>query len=229
MVDARFRNADGAPVVLEMADAIARHRQSLSDIDGLIGDGDHGINMNKGFQLCRQRLDPAAMNLSASLRLLGDILMDEIGGSMGPLYGMAFRAMARSCKDADWIDGDVFADMLLKAEEKVRVIGECEEGEKTLLDVLAPARRAFDATWVETGDFALALQAMREAADAGREATIGMLARKGRSSRLGERSRGVADAGATSCALLLESISREVRARLLAIDGPQVERAQRHS
>lgn len=211
----RFRNAEGASVVQEMVKVIADQRQYLSDIDGLIGDGDHGINMDKGFQLCSRQIDPAHMDLSSSLRLLGDTLMEEIGGSMGPLYGMAFRAMARASKDAEWIDAVVFAEMLHQAEEKVRLVGECVEGDKTILDVLAPARRAFVDAWTISSDFIVALATMGEAAEAGRVATTGMIAQKGRSSRLGERSRGVPDAGATSCALLLDAMGR-VAAHLIA-------------
>lgn len=216
-----FANKAGTAIVPAMIAAIAEQRQHLSDIDGLIGDGDHGINMDKGFQMCQPRLDPAGQDMSASFRLLGEVLMDQIGGSMGPLYGVIFRSMARASKDAERIDAATFLKMLQLAEAKVREIGQCEEGDKTLLDVLAPARLAFEQQLGRGGDFSAALDAMASAAAAGREATVGMVARKGRSSRLGERSRGVPDAGATSCCLLLSTMAREIQALLREESAPR--------
>ena len=202
-----FSNTDGVAVTLALIDAIEESKQRLSDIDGLIGDGDHGINMNKGFQLCKQQLDPAATNMSASLKLLGTVLIERIGGAMGPLYGSFFRAMARASKNAEQIDASVFAAMLRAAEDKVRSLGHCEIGDKTMLDTLAPAAEAFAAAAAEGADFDAALDAMATAAAAGRDATVDMVAKKGRASRLGERSRGVPDAGATSCCVILTTMA----------------------
>jgi dihydroxyacetone kinase-like protein len=81
--------------------AIQDNKQYLSDIDGLIGDGDHGINMNKGFTLCQEELRQAPGDLAHGLKTLSQVLMTQIGGSMGPLYGMFFKAMARACKDKE--------------------------------------------------------------------------------------------------------------------------------
>ncbi len=206
-----FSNQEGVAVTLALIDAVAENKQNLSDLDGLIGDGDHGVNMNKGFQLCREQLDPATMNLSDSFRLLGTVLMDQIGGAMGPLYGSIFRALARTSKDHERIDAVVFAGMLEAAEGKVRELGQCEPGDKTLLDVLAPATEAFKRALAGGKDFRSALEAMEKAAGAGREATVDMVAKKGRSSRLGERSRGVPDAGATSCCLILITMAGTIK------------------
>lgn len=211
-----FHDKAGITVTLAMIDVIARHREQLSDIDGLIGDGDHGINMDKGFRLCAEALDTRSMGFVESLRILGDTLMDRIGGSMGPLYGMMFRSMAKTARDRDQIDATLFAAMLGSAELKIRGIGQCQEGEKTLLDVLAPARRAFDEASSRGASFTESLEAMEAAANSGCKATIEMIARKGRASRLGERSRGVPDPGASSCRLLLTSMSCQIRSILSA-------------
>ncbi len=208
-----FRNEGGVAIVRAMIDVIAANRQHLSDIDGLIGDGDHGVNMNKGFQQCATQLGPDTASLSASLRVLGLALL-EIGGSMGPLYSSLFRAMGSVADKHDWIDAAVFESMLAAAGEKIRAVGECQPGDKTLLDVLAPARTAFAATREAGGTFPQALEALKAAAAAGRDATTSMIARRGRASRLGERSRGVPDPGATSCCLLLTTLATGAAARL---------------
>ncbi len=206
-----FSNKDGVVIMVALIDAIEANRQKLSDIDGLIGDGDHGINMNKGFQLCKAQLDLETMNFSESLKLLGTALIERIGGAMGPLYGSFFRAMARACKKTDRIDAATFGEMLAGAEAKIRDFGECEVGDKTILDVLAPAGAAFRSAAENGGNFLAALAAMTEAAEAGRESTVDMVAKKGRASRLGERSRGVPDAGATSCCVILTTMAIEAK------------------
>jgi len=197
-----FTNAAGACLVPRMIAVIQANAQYLSDLDGLIGDGDHGINMAKGFTLAGEQL-PEGADLATSLQTLGNILLNEIGGAMGPLYGSLFRAMARAARGRDTIDAACFSAMLQGALAKVRELGNAEVGDKTLLDVLAPAAEAFDGALADGKDFAVALDAMHAAAEAGRDSTKDLIAKKGRASRLGERSRGVLDAGATSCCLLL--------------------------
>ncbi|NQU76974.1 MAG: dihydroxyacetone kinase subunit L [Planctomycetes bacterium] len=210
-----FPNKAGVAIIFALIDEIHRNKQSLSDIDGLIGDGDHGINMNKGFQMCKQRLVADTDDMSGAFRVLAQVLMDHIGGAMGPLYGSFFKAMAKASMKADPIDAGLFADMLTAAEQKVRDIGQCQLGDKTLLDVLAPASDAFKKNLANGGSFADALDAMSAAAEIGREATIDMIAKKGRASRLKERSKGVPDPGATSCCLILNTMARTVK-QLLA-------------
>ena len=94
----KFRNEDGKVVVLNLISTIQENKDYLSEVDGLIGDGDHGINMNKGFTSCGEKLKDVDTNLSESLKILGQTLLTEIGGSMGPLYGTMFRRMARRCR-----------------------------------------------------------------------------------------------------------------------------------
>ena len=205
-----FKNEDGAKIVYDMIQAIQDNKQYLSDIDGLIGDGDHGINMNKGFTMCKEALDQEPGNMSASLKTLSNVLMEDIGGSMGPLYGCIFRAMFRASKGKEDIDKDVFKEMITKAEEGIRNIGGAEVGDKTLLDTVAPAAAAYCAAVAGGDDFATALTKMKAAAEVGRDSTKDLVAKKGRASRLGERSRGVLDAGATSCCLLLCTIADSI-------------------
>jgi dihydroxyacetone kinase-like protein len=208
-----FPTSEGARLVHALAQVIRENAQQLSDIDGLIGDGDHGINMRKGFMLADEHARDG-LDVATSLQALGTVLIEQIGGAMGPLYGSFFRAMARAARGREAIDAATFSAMLNGALDKVRELGGAEVGDKTLLDTLAPAVAAFDGAAAEGGDFAHALDAMKSAAERGRDSTRDLIARKGRASRLGERSRGVVDAGAASCCLILCTMADTMRGSL---------------
>jgi phosphoenolpyruvate---glycerone phosphotransferase subunit DhaL len=209
-----FPTAGGARLVQALVQAIQEHAQELSDIDGLTGDGDHGVNMAKGFALAGAQLT-GEQDLATSLQALGSVLLNEIGGAMGPLYGSFFRAMARAARGRASIDAATFSAMLHGAQDKVCEVGGAVVGDKTLLDTLAPATAAFDAAVAQGADFGAALTALQAAAERGRDSTKDLVAKKGRASRLGERSRGVLDAGATSCCLLLCTMAEHMRAGLV--------------
>lgn len=179
----------------------------LSDIDGAIGDGDHGINMKKGFTVAAERLNGKQAGLYDSLWLLGTVLLTEIGGSMGPLYGTMFREMAKPIKESESIDADSFGTMIQSALDAITRLGGAKIGDKTLVDTLDPAVNAFRAAISAGKKFSDGLSAMSEAAEKGKESTRDLVAKIGRSARLGERSRGVLDAGATSCWLILGSMA----------------------
>ncbi len=205
-----FLNQEGLFVVQGLIDTIQRNKEYLSEIDGAIGDGDHGINMNKGFTLCRERLGDAPSSLTAGLKVLGKVLLTEIGGSMGPLYGTFFREMAKASENQEIIDKTVFGAMLTAALAGVQTLGNAQVGDKTLVDTLVPAVNAYQAALAAGESFGAALAQMREAAERGKESTRDLVAKIGRASRLGERSRGVLDAGATSCYLLLASMADSI-------------------
>ncbi|ETX26490.1 dihydroxyacetone kinase subunit DhaL [Roseivivax isoporae] len=207
---ATLKNAGGGAIVRRMADTIVENRGYLSEIDGKIGDGDHGNNMAKGFGRARDRIADTD-TLSGAMHTLADVLMGEIGGSMGPLYGMMFDDMASAVETLERIDRAAFGRMLKAGQEGVMAIGEAKRGDKSLLDALIPAVEAFEA---DPGELSSALAAMKAAAERGRDETRDMVSRIGRSSRLGERSRGVLDAGATSCCMILSVLADETRARL---------------
>lgn len=202
-----FANTDGILITKNLINIIVENKQHLSDIDGLIGDGDHGINMSKGFEKTAERLNGDCDSLSSSFKILSTVLMDEIGGAMGPLYGSFFRAMFRASKKCDKINEKVFSEMLNAALDRVRELGQAEVGDKTLIDTLVPAVEAFDKAIAEERGFSAALDAMKSAAEKGRNSTKELVAKKGRASRLGERSKGVMDAGATSCCLILSGMA----------------------
>jgi dihydroxyacetone kinase phosphoprotein-dependent L subunit len=204
------------PIVVDMANAIVEHAAWLSEIDGAIGDGDHGVNMSKGFRRAVERLGAHPPDLAEGFATLGETLLDEIGGSTGPLYGSFFLDMATSLKGRADLDRDSFAIMLHAGVAAVVDLGGAKPGDKTLVDVLSPAAAAYDAAVAEGASFHACLEALDHASQAGLEATREMVARIGRASRLGERSRGTLDAGAASCRMLLGVLSADLRRRLKA-------------
>ena len=137
---------DAGPIVFEMAAAVVREQAFLGEIDGKIGDGDHGINMSKGFRLAADRLRAGGpFGLAGGLQTLGDTLLGDIGGSMGPLYGTCFTEMAGALEGAADIDSARFAAMLRAGYAAVTELGSAKPGDKTLVDVLDPAVTAFEA------------------------------------------------------------------------------------
>lgn len=206
----KFKNSQGKAIVLHLVQTIDDNAAYLSEIDGAIGDGDHGINMRKGFLKARDALADREATLSDSLETLGSTLLTEIGGAMGPLYGMLFTEMAGACAGADDIDAPTFGVMLDAALQAVRDLGNAQVGDKTLIDTLVPARDAYHAALAEGAGFAAALAKMAAAAEQGKESTRDLVAKIGRASRLGERSRGHLDAGATSCYLILKAMADSI-------------------
>lgn len=206
-------NRDGAGVVAELAAAVAAEKARLSEIDGLIGDGDHGVNMAKGFGQAARRVAGRELTIGEALGELGDELLSGIGGSMGPLYGSMFLDMGAAAEGRDALDAPAVAAMLRAGLDGVQAVGSAKVGDKTMLDCLAPAVDAFEGAAGQ--GLPAAVAAMAAAARAGRDATVDLVARVGRSARLGERSRGVPDAGATSCCLILETLGDSLVARSL--------------
>jgi len=206
-----FTNNAGSTIVNQLILVIQENKQYLSEIDGLIGDGDHGINMNKGFTMCREELDRNPGNLAYGLKVLAKILMMKIGGSMGPLYGKFFKAIGVALEGKEEIGINEMGEALKAAVDAIASISPAKVGDKTLIDTLIPALAAYQKAQSEGQSFAEALEAMKIAAIEGRDSTKDMVAQLGRASRLGERSRGVLDAGATSCCLILETFADEAK------------------
>lgn len=205
-----FANAAGKSIVMNMITEIQANKVYLSDIDGLIGDGDHGMNMNKGFTLCKERLDRNAFTFTESLAALGDILFNEIGGSMGPIYGTIFIEMADFATREEFITADVFAGMLNAGLSGLWEIVQARVGDKTLIDTVVPARDAFAEAIASARGFVRALQEFKQASEKGMLSTRDLVSKFGRSSRLGERSRGVLDAGAVSCNIIFQAMADEM-------------------
>lgn len=209
-----FTNQDGGAIIQGLIKTIQKNKDYLGELDGQIGDGDHGINMNKGFTLCETKLAGTNSNMTRSFEVLSQTLMEDIGGSMGPLYGVFFEAMGEKSEGRDEIDGATFDEMLKEAVAQVEDIGNAKRGDKSLLETILPAQEAFSAALAAGKDFYTAIGEMRDAAENGWKSTKNMVAKIGRASRLGERSRGFLDPGATSSYLMLDSMAASVRALL---------------
>jgi len=207
-----FLNSEGIIIVYDLIKTIQDNALYLSEIDGAIGDGDHGINMNKGFTMCKERLIGKQINLSMALSTLGEVLLNEIGGAMGPLYGMFFFGMSNACNNKKQIDSIVFEDMLETAVSELREIdlSKAKIGDKTMMDTLIPAVEAYKTTVNHGKSFVEALEEMKIAAEKGKESTKELIAKVGRASRLGERSRSFLDVGAVSSWLILKSMADSI-------------------
>lgn len=202
-----FHNADGKRVLMRMVKAIQDNKEYLGEVDGLIGDGDHGMNMNKGFSMFQERYKENDIDFCSGLQALGLVLLNEIGGSMGPIYGTMFLSMAKAAEGKDTLTLSDLAGMMTSALCELQGLVKARVGDKTLMDSLIPATEAITEAKMQGKEVQAALEMMKQAAKSGKDATKDMTARYGRSSRLGERSRGVLDAGAVSCYLLLESMA----------------------
>jgi phosphoenolpyruvate---glycerone phosphotransferase subunit DhaL len=180
---------------------LAEKRMDLIELDRVIGDGDHGENMDRGFKAVVAKLDAGAPDVASVLKIVASTLMSTVGGAAGPLYGTAFLRAAKAA-DGD-LDADGVVAVIAGALEGIVARGKATTGEKTMVDAWTPALDAATAAAAAGATPAAVLRAAAVAAQAGAEATIPMQATKGRASYLGERSIGHQDPGATSTAILL--------------------------
>jgi dihydroxyacetone kinase-like protein len=198
----------------EAAAAVRDQRDYLTQLDSAIGDGDHGTNMNRGFEAVEKAL--AGQNGSVPpgrlLIVAGKTLVSTVGGASGPLWGSALRAAGRSLGDAESFEAAELAAALDAAITAVVGLGAATPGDKTMIDALLPAAQALHDGLDAGVALQAAITAASEAAEEGARATVPMLARKGRASYLGERSVGHQDPGATSAALILRALERAVAA-----------------
>ena len=195
-------------MVTAIADRIEAEKDFLTQLDNEIGDGDHGINLARGFAAVRGKLPALAeKDIGAVLKGVGMALVSNVGGASGPLYGTAFMKAGGALKDMAQIDGAAFAAAMAAAIDGVKQRGKSTEGEKTMLDALCPAYNELVAALEGGADLKAALEKAIEAAAKGVEHTKTIIATKGRASYLGERSLGHQDPGATSSLYMLQAMA----------------------
>jgi dihydroxyacetone kinase-like protein len=202
------------------AAVVAENREYLTDLDAAIGDADHGSNMDRGMQAVVGRLDGpsaggAGGGVGALLKLVGMTLVSTVGGAAGPLYGTFFLQMGKNAGAATELTVAQWSGALEAGVKGVQMRGKAERDDKTMLDALGPAAEALNAAAASGLSLAEALRKAAVAAEQGMQATIPLVARKGRASYLGERSAGHQDPGATSAWLLMQAA-----AETLALDAP---------
>lgn len=191
------------------AAAMAEHRDELIELDRVIGDADHGENMDRGFRAVTSKLDTAVPETpGVALKLVASTLISTVGGASGPLYGTAFLRAATAAGEAGELDGAAVAVALKAGLDGVIARGKATVGDKTMVDALDPAVQAAKSAADEGADPARVLAVAAEAAHTAADETAPLVARKGRASYLGERSAGHVDPGARSTALLLSAFAR---------------------
>jgi dihydroxyacetone kinase-like protein len=194
-------------------DAVTEKRDWLTELDSAIGDADHGANMARGMEAVVAKLDAGApATVDELLKTVGMTLVSSVGGASGPLYGTLFLRMGMAAGPVTELDAPALAASLRAGLDGIVARGKAEAGDKTMFDAMAPAVDALDAAIVGGADLAEATQAAAVAAATGRDATLPLVARKGRASYLGERSAGHLDPGAASTTLLFETLAAAIAA-----------------
>jgi dihydroxyacetone kinase-like protein len=193
--------------IRRFASEIEASKDYLTQLDAAIGDGDHGINMNRGMSAVVDKVDAGAgeQDVGALLKTVGMTLVSTVGGAGGPLYGTLFLRMGTAVAGKSELGLDDWAAALDAGVAGVQDRGKAEPGDKTMIDALIPAREALKEALGGGATFSDALRRSAAAAEQGMQATVPLVARKGRASYLGERSAGHQDPGATSSHLLLEA------------------------
>lgn len=191
-----------------MCDIIEDEKEYLSELDGAIGDGDHGVNMAKCFREVKKKLaEGSAADVGTLFKNVGMVVLNSVGGAMGALYGTFFLKLSQESAGKSEVNLSDLVAMFQTGEQGLLNIGKAKPGDKTLIDTLSPAVRAIEAAEKEGKSLSEALADFEQAAKRGMESTRDMLAKMGRASRLGERTIGHQDAGATSCYFILRSLA----------------------
>ncbi len=200
-------------VIKEMAAAMEEHRRALTRLDSEIGDGDHGNNMHRGFQAALERLEATNPQSPAdALKAVSTALISKVGGAAGPLYGTAFLRASTALSGKEDPSPEDVAEAVEAALSGVKQRGKAEEGDKTMVDALAPAAEAAKEAAAAGSGAGEVFRAAAEAAGEGAEATVELTAKRGRASYLGERAAGHMDPGARSSYLLLDAAARALGA-----------------
>ena len=191
-----------------VADDYEKNKDYLTQLDSEIGDADHGINMNRGFKLVKDMINNENKNkISDILKSTGTILIKNIGGSSGPLYGSFFLNAGILSNNKDELSLSDITDIFDKGANAISSLGKSKAGEKTMLDTLFPALDSMKESINENiEDTELFKNKVIAAAENGMKSTIDMLATKGRASYLGERSIGHQDPGATSMYMMIKNL-----------------------
>ena len=192
-------------------DLVIKNQTELTELDSAIGDADHGSNMARGMTAVINKLDQGrSPHVNDLFKTVAMTLVTSVGGASGPLYGTFFLRFAGMAGPTIELDAEGL-DMAFRAGlAGIVERGKAEAGDKTMVDALSPALDSMEAVIKSGGDLDAAVTAARDAAAAGRDATVPLVARKGRASYLGERSAGHMDPGAASMSLLFDALADEL-------------------
>lgn len=195
----------------DVSSMIDRKKLYLSELDAAIGDGDHGLNLSKGFKVVEEKIQSVSNdNIGNILKTAGVALVTIVGGASGPLYGTAFMKGAAVVNEKDSIDMNDFLNILSEALNGIKMRGKSTEGEKTMIDTLSPVVDEVKKELEEGKNSSFVLESIKTVARKGMESTRDIIATKGRASYLKERSIGHKDPGATSMYYVLDTICESV-------------------
>ena len=206
MSDAEF--ADVEAVVHTIATTAVANEKYFGDLDAVVGDGDFGYSMARGFELVLEGWDDFdRTDIGTFLKKIAVVITSRIGGTSGPIWGTAFLRAGAAAGAVDRLSPDQVVAMLRAAIGGIMARGKSDVGDKTLLDALVPAVDAVEAAVLEGGTAASALRAAAATARERAEATRSMIAKRGRAAYTGERSIGTLDAGAVAVAVMFEALA----------------------
>lgn len=197
-------------MIQAIADTVIGHAAELTELDRAIGDADHGVNLERGFKAVLDKIDAiSTLPIDRALAEVGRTLIMSVGGASGPLYGKLFATIGQHLQNVDRLTKENVVAACEQAIQVVKALGRSDVGDKTMLDVLVPAL-----DWFRTADGGTTIHGAGERAHEAAIATIPMIARRGRASFLGERSRGHMDPGARSSELIVAAVCRFIESRL---------------
>ncbi|ABY92325.1 MAG: dihydroxyacetone kinase subunit DhaL [Thermoanaerobacter sp.] len=200
---------DVLKIVDKIVEVIKENKEYLTELDAAIGDADHGINLDRGFDAVKQKLTtlPETTDIGTILRTIGMTLVSTVGGASGPLYGTAFMRAGQVVQGKNELSEEDIVKIFEAALDGIKQRGKAEAGDKTMIDSIEPAYKALKESLENNIALPEALNRAANAAKEGMEYTKNISARKGRASYLGERSIGHLDPGATSAYLMIKSFS----------------------
>ena len=200
---------DVLKIVDKIVEVIKENKEYLTELDAAIGDADHGINLDRGFDAVKQKLTtlPETTDIGTILRTIGMTLVSTVGGASGPLYGTAFMRAGQVVQGKNELSEEDIVKIFEAALDGIKQRGKAEAGDKTMIDSIEPAYKALKDSLENNIALPEALNRAANAAKEGMEYTKNISARKGRASYLGERSIGHLDPGATSAYLMIKTFS----------------------
>lgn len=196
-------------LLLRISETVEKNEAYFCELDSVVGDGDHGVTMTRGFRCLREALGPD-MDAAQLFAAASKALSANMGGAIGPIYGALFGAFAKGCGETPAVDLALFARMFAEALATIQLIAEVKEGQKTLVDALAPAARALRESEKDGDSLGEAFGKAAAAAEQGAQATVEMMATKGRARFLREKSIGYRDAGASSMAVIIGAMAHYI-------------------
>ena len=203
---------DLTEILRQVTKLICENSDKLCELDSVVGDGDHGTTIQRGVKAAQEKVDSnAPEEISKLFSTFAMGMVSSMGGASGPIFASFFQGMALASNGKSEVDAEMLLTAMQSGQDKIQAIGKAEEGDKTLIDALAPAIRAGRAALEAGSSFEEIVSATYKGAMEGVEETRKMVSKKGRSRYAGERGLGHPDAGATSMSLMLQAFADHVK------------------